>query len=196
VNRGAKTICRRPIPTATANQVSKPVTDRVQQFRSILLKSGVNAFVEVPARVSKSFGQRGNVPVNVFIGSGRLRSTLVPIGGGRHRLYINESMLRFTTATVGHRVSIGLKRDAASRMPPMPTPLRTKLRLHSLALRTWRDLVPSKQKEILRYLGFAKKSETLGRNIEKLLVILESREGQGLLNGIAIRRKSARPANL
>lgn len=161
----------------------------MQQFRSILLKSGVNAFVKVPARISKSFGRLGSVPVNVFIGSGRIKSTLVPIGGGRHRLYINEIMLRFTTAQVGNRISIGLKLDATSRMPKMPAQLRAGLHLRPLALRTWRTLVPSKQKEVLRYLGFAKKKETLRRNIEKLLAILDSKEGRGILSGIEIRRK-------
>lgn len=162
-------------------------------FRVTLLKSGVNAYVEIPAKASDAFGERGNIPVNVFIGSGRLRSTLVPVGGGRHRLYINEAMLRFTAATVGRPISVGLTRDRASRMPAMPAQLRAGLRSQALAGRTWQTLVPSKQKEILRYLGFAKRSETLRRNTAKVLAILASRAGRGVLGGIVIRRNHPRP---
>ncbi|NIS81617.1 MAG: DUF1905 domain-containing protein, partial [Anaerolineales bacterium] len=63
-----------------------------EEFFAQIYKLGINPCVDVPTRVSEAFGVRGNVPVVGTLNDVEIRSTLVPIGGGRHRLYINTDM--------------------------------------------------------------------------------------------------------
>lgn len=47
----------------------------------------------IPARVSAAIGRRGPIPiVAVFNQSEELHASLVPIGGGRHRLQLNARL--------------------------------------------------------------------------------------------------------
>jgi len=63
-----------------------------QQFTATIYKVGINPLVDVPAEVSRAFGIRGYVPVRGRLNGAPIRATLVPSGGGRHRLYINGDM--------------------------------------------------------------------------------------------------------
>src|SRR5579883_953185 len=147
---------------------------------------GVNPYVRVPLRITKHFGNRGYVPVTVHLGEGRVPSTLVPIGQGSHRLYINGVMLRHTDSRPGDRVTIGLELDVRNRQLEIPDFLLSELNSRLLARTRWEALAPSKRKEIIRYLTSGKRSETRSRNLTKLLKILESKSGVGTLCGIRI----------
>lgn len=153
---------------------------------------GVNPYVQVPARVTRHFGQRGYVPVNVHLESGHVPSTLVPIGGGVHRLYINGKMLKCTKARVGDRVSLGLELDPSDRRLETPDYLVAALSPRPRAKARWEALTPSRRKEVLRYLSVIKTDATRTRNVARLLKILESESGDGSLSGIRIedRRNS------
>ena len=161
----------------------------MQQFRAVIFKAGINPYVDVPSRVSKAFAVRGYVHVTVHIGTGEVRSTLVPMGEGKHRLYINRIMLRLASAKVGDRVSIGLILDPVSRMPEMPEQFASKLATLPRARKAWSSLATSKRKEILTYLNHAKSNETFARNIAKTVAILDSDEVTGVLSGIKIQVK-------
>lgn len=160
----------------------------MNRFKATIKLVGINPCVRVPARITKSFAQRGYVPVIVHIERGRVSSTLVPIGAGGHRLYINAAMLRLTDARVGKSVVLGLELDKQTRMPAMPDDLSSALAASGLAQQRWDALVPSKRKEIIRYLSFAKTAATRARNLTKLLTIVNSPSGEGLLCGIRINK--------
>lgn len=151
---------------------------------------GVNPYLTVPAAVSRHFGQRGNVPVLVQLKRGQIPSTLVPVGGGVHRLYINRAMLRCTDARVGDWLALGLRRDANDRALKAPAGLINALRTQSAAAARWRSLAPSKRQEVIRYLLSGKTPATRERNLAKLLSVLTS-ERVGVLCGIEIRTVQA-----
>ena len=67
------------------------------KFLAVLDQVGINPCVTVPDRVSRHFGKRGYVPVVAHFETGSVRSTLVPIGGGVHRLYVNEAVAKSDT---------------------------------------------------------------------------------------------------
>ena len=52
----------------------------------------MNVALDVPAQVSDAFGMRGHVPVVGTADGAELTATLVPVGGGRHRLFLNRSV--------------------------------------------------------------------------------------------------------
>ncbi|HEY9154908.1 MAG TPA: YdeI/OmpD-associated family protein [Opitutaceae bacterium] len=156
------------------------------QFSGKLEVVGINPCVKVPARVTKHFGKRGYVPVIVHLERGRVPSTLVPIGDGAHRLYINGVMLKYTDATPGERVTVSVELDSSDRKLKVPDYLRVALATSSIAQSRWKAFPPSKQQELIRYLSFAKSDETRDRNLKKLIEILNSKSGEGALSGIKI----------
>lgn len=62
------------------------------RFAAPLAQLGPNPYVDVPPRVSTAFGRRGAVAVKRTLNAVPIRATLVPAGGGRHRLYVNGFM--------------------------------------------------------------------------------------------------------
>jgi len=156
------------------------------RFTATIETLGINPCIQIPARVTRYFGKRGYVPVTVYLQSGEVPSSLVPIGGGVQRLYINAAMLRCTDSRIGDRVSIGLELDASDRSLKAPDHLLGTLSARPLAESRWKSLAPSKRKEIIRYISTGKSNATRNRNVARLLRILESKSGAGVLCGIRI----------
>jgi len=156
------------------------------QFTEKIEMVEINPCVTVPSRVSRHFGLNGYVPVVVYIEKGRVPSTLVPIGGGVHRLYINGKMLQYTDSGPGDRVTVRLELDTSDRSFTTPDYLSRALASDHKSKARWNSLAPSKRKEVIRYLSSAKTTDTRDRNLAKLLTILRSESGNGVLCGIQI----------
>jgi hypothetical protein len=145
------------------------------EFKARIRKVGINPCVDPPARVTAVFGIRGYVPVRGTVNGKRFTQTLVPIGGGRHRLFINGPMMKAARLDVGDTVAVSMRIDRASREVPMPSKMKAALAKNSAALKKWDSLTPSRRKEILRYLNSAKRVETFERNLAKVMAILSGR---------------------
>lgn len=141
------------------------------RFSAVIYKLGINPCVEVPLRVSKAFNKRGYIYIAGTVNQTPIRATLVPIGGGRHRLFINGDMIKRSKVAVGDRITLTLH-TASPRSVPMPKGLAVALRTNPDAKAAWDQLTPSRQKEIKRYLNFTKNPETLRRNITKTIAAL------------------------
>jgi hypothetical protein len=161
-------------------------------FSATIKKVGINPYVDPPLRVSRAFGVRGYVPVKGRINGKVFTQTLVPIGGGKHRLFINGVMRRAAAVDVGSRIAVTLELDRAGREVPMPAGLAARLRANAKARVAWDALTPSRQKEIKRYLNLAKRPETLARNIEGTLALLQSRRSTRAVGGIRIAKAISR----
>lgn len=119
------------------------------RFSARIYKLGINPCVDVPERVCAHFGKRGYVPVTGALNGHRIRATLVPKGGGRHRLYINGAMRRRAGVDTGDLVRLSLGLDTASREIRVPADLERALRGSKGAKATFYSLPPSRRKEIL-----------------------------------------------
>jgi hypothetical protein len=148
-----------------------------QRFSAKVYKLGVNPCVDVPQRVSRAFGKRGYVPVKGALNGHAIRATLVPKGGGRHRLYLNGDMRQRAGVEVGDRVDLVLDLDTRPRSVPMPKELAAALRQNRNARAAFESLPASRQKEILVYLNWLKRPETLQRNIDKVVAGLLKQAG-------------------
>ena len=146
------------------NEASGPV-----RFTATLRKVGINLLVHVPARVTKHFGRRGNVPVQATVGGKAFPQTLVPVGGGRHVLYVNVPMLKAAGKGEGDRITVKLEADAKTRMPDLHPALAKAFKAKPAAKAEFEALTPSPRKEILRYLWNLKSEEAVERNVERLL---------------------------
>jgi hypothetical protein len=135
----------------------------------ILIKQGINPYVPVPLRVSRAFGVRGYVPVKGRLQGHPIIATLVPVGGGRHHLFLHGVMRKAAGVGVGDRAHLSLTKDAAPRMPDVPAPFAAALKRDKAARMEWESFTPSKRKMWLTYLGHLKSPEALERNVKRCL---------------------------
>lgn len=143
-----------------------------QRFSTTIFKVGINPCVDVPARVSKALGRTGYIPVQGTLNGHAFRAGLVSLGRGRHRLFINGEMRRTAGVDVDDRVTVVLEYDGKPRKMPVPYQLTRALKDNHAAKRAWENLTPSRRKEILSYLNFLKRPETVERNVERIIQIL------------------------
>ena len=87
----------------------------------------MNVALDVPAAVSDAFGMRGNVPVEGAADGVELKATLVPVGGGRHRLFLNGAIRDAIGKGAGDSVEIRIRLDRSDRMPGTPPDLHEAL---------------------------------------------------------------------
>jgi Bacteriocin-protection, YdeI or OmpD-Associated/Domain of unknown function (DUF1905) len=158
----------------------------VSGFRATIDKVGVNPCVAVPLRITRPFRKRGFIPITVHLGKEKIRSNFVPLGEGRHRLYINAAMLRAAAAKVGDRIVIRIESDPRPRTQKIPRSFAEKLAGNSRARKTWEALPPSRRKEILLYLNRLKHPESLSRNEARVLGAL----GGGPTTHPTVRKKT------
>lgn len=147
-----------------------------QRFWAEIYKVGINPCVDVPQEVSEAFGKRGYVPVAGTLNGHQIRATLVPKGGGQHRLYLNGEMRKRAGVGVGTRVVLSLEIDTQSREIAVPTDLEKMLKRKKGAVKAFAALTPSKRREILVWVLDAKTLETRQRRIEKVVDHMVARQ--------------------
>lgn len=136
------------------------------KFSARIVKVGINPIVAVPLRITRTFGVRGFVPVQVGLGAEIFRATLVPEGKGRHRLYLNLRMRRAAGREVGERVDVRIVLDRAPQVWRLPRDLAAALRAAG-RLAEFRKNTPSRRKEVIRWVTAAKFPVTRARRVKK-----------------------------
>jgi Bacteriocin-protection, YdeI or OmpD-Associated/Domain of unknown function (DUF1905) len=139
-----------------------------QRFSATIYKLGINLCVDAPKRVSDAFKTRGYVPVAGTLNGHAIRATLVPKGGGEHRLFLNGEMRKRAEVGVGDTVTISLTLDTEPRETPLPDELAEALRENDL-LEAFNRLTPSDRRIVLTWLSDARKEETRNRRIDLLV---------------------------
>ena len=128
----------------------------------------INMALDVPAAVSDAFGIRGHVPVVGTADGTDLTATLVPVGGGRHRLFLNGAVRRVIGKSAGDSVEIRIRLDRSDRTPETPSDLREALAKDD-ATAAWEALAPSRRKELLVWLADAKREQTRAARIGRIV---------------------------
>jgi hypothetical protein len=145
-------------------------------FRAKIYKVGINPCVEVPTRITARMRPvRGYIPVKGQIAGHFFEQTLVPIRQKPYRLYVNGLMLKGSQKKVGDSVGFSIEQTIAVRKDEqMPASLKKKLVAANL-LHSFNLLVPSRRKEMIRYLNYLKTPEAKRRNIDKILNLLKGK---------------------
>ena len=128
----------------------------------------MNVALDVPAAVSEAFGVRGYVPVVGTADGVGLTATLVPVGGGRHRLFLNAAIRQAIGKGAGDSVEIQIRLDASDRTPEIPPELQEALS-EGGATAAWEALAPSRRKELLVWLADAKRDQTRTARIGRIV---------------------------
>ena len=156
------------------------------RFRSVIKIEGINPFVLVNARrvarIQKNW--RKPLPVRVRV-NGKpekaWRINLMPVGDGSFYLYLHGDVRKVSNAKVGDTVTVELEFDEEYKSGPMhPTPswFRDALDQNRSAKRAWLELIPSRQKEILRYFSWLKTPEAQVRNAQRAIHVLAGDKGR------------------
>jgi hypothetical protein len=126
----------------------------------------------VPFDVPKVFGTRARVPVRGTINGFPYRSSIFPMGEGRHYMVVNKNVRAGAKAKGGEIVSIVMERDDEPRIITPPEDFARALKSNKEARATWEKLSYTHQKEHALAIEEAKKPETRVRRIEKAIAQL------------------------
>ena len=141
----------------------------IHEFSGRIEKVGINPYVDIPLKVSQSFSRQGYIPVKGMLNEVSIQGTLVPVGGGRYRLYINTDMRKKAGVKVGDDIDLRIELDTEPRLAVIPEKLREALENNKEAKIAFERMSPSNQKEILAYLNYLKTPAALERNIKKVI---------------------------
>lgn len=134
-------------------------------FTARLERAGTLYVIAIPAAVSRAIGKRGNVPVIAWVNDvAEVRASLVPAGGGRHRLRLNAATRKLAGVAVGDRLSVALAVDEAPVAEPMPPDLARAL-ADAHALETFERFPVGKQSHIIQWIEKAAREETRDKRI-------------------------------
>lgn len=143
------------------------------KFSGEIYKIGINPVVDPPDVVLTALFEaagrsKGPLPVCGKLSGAEFIQTLVKYGG-KWRLYINGPMLKDSGLKVGDAAEVEIEFDPRLRDVPMPPAFAKSLKKDKIAAKQFAALSPSRQKEVLRYLGSLKTKESMTRNIDKLI---------------------------
>jgi hypothetical protein len=157
---------------ANKGEMSQP-----QTFNAVIQIRGVNPYVLVSRARAKAIksGWRKPMPVLVRV-NGKpqdgWRINMMPVGDGRFYLYLHGEVRKASTTGVGDRVRVEVWFDAEYRNGPqhaMPAWFRKALVGNPTAKANWKKLIPSRQKEVLRYFANLKSPGAQQRNLDRAI---------------------------
>jgi hypothetical protein len=126
-------------------------------------------YVSIPAGVSKAIGRRGIVPIVASVnGVAEVHASIVPCGGGRHRLRLNAATRDAADAKLGGRLSVRLWVDENPVADPIPADL-TRALDDVDAFEAFRQMPVGRQNHILRWLEAAVKDATRERRLTQIV---------------------------
>jgi hypothetical protein len=156
------------------------------RFHSVIEINNINPYVLVGARRAARLhaGWRKPLPVRVRV-NGKpekpWRINMMPIGDGSFYLYLHGDVRKASGTQVGDAVTVELEFDDEYRSGPahpMPLWFSEALDRNQSARRAWSELIPSRQKEILRYFSALKSPEAQARNLRRAMQALSGGKGR------------------
>ena len=146
-------------------------------FRAVIRLVGVLRCVDVPASVSRALGGAVRIPVRGAVNGVAIRSTLIPRGGGAHRLVLPPTVWRDLGLERGATVRARLEPDPTADDPvALPREFAEALERRPVAARRFFTLKAALQREVVRWLLAPKSATARERRLEVGLDRLEERK--------------------
>lgn len=149
------------------------------EFTAKLEKIGINPFVFLPEPVLSDLfiragKSKGNIPVCGKINDLEFSQTLLKYKG-EWRLYVNTEMLPNSPKRIGETITVTIEFDTKDRNIPIHPKLAEALQNDLDAKNEFDKLIPSFQKEIIRYISFLKSDKSVDKNINLALGFLKGK---------------------
>ncbi|TRX48060.1 DUF1905 domain-containing protein [Fulvivirga sp. M361] len=148
------------------------------KFQAKIYKVGINWCVDVPAEITHQMtSEKGHIKIKGTINDFRFAKNLVPVKNKPYRLFVNSIMMKAGKTALDQTASFNIEVDTHKDIKeyPMPALLREKLEKENLR-DDFNSLTGSRKKDILKYLSYIKKEETLLKNIDKLIRQIKNKE--------------------
>jgi len=128
-------------------------------------------FISVPVSVSRAIGKRGPVPIVATVNRvAEVRASIVPCGGGRHRLQLNARTREQAEAQPGDRLAVVLRVDENPVADPTPPDLDRALRNHDV-LGAFERMPVGKRNHILHWIEEAVADRTREKRIDMTIEV-------------------------
>lgn len=104
---------------------------------------------------------------------------MMPVGNGDFYLYLHGDVREASDTKVGDTVKVEITFDENYRngpMHPMPEWFESALAQNAKAKKSWDTLIPSRQKEIIRYFSWLKSDAAIERNLQKAIRVLSGKK--------------------
>ncbi len=140
-----------------------------RRFRAKIRRQGPNPYVDVPPSISKAlvrYAQAGRIGFEATLNRTPVRGTLVPVGRGRHRLFVNGGMRSAAGVSLGDTVTFELRPTPPGAVRP-PADVAAALRRADGARAAFDVLSASHRRELLRYIDDARTPESRRHRIDK-----------------------------
>jgi len=152
---------------------------KTQNFRATIYKVGVNRCVDVPERVSGVLRWEKYIPVKEHVEDMAIRSTLVPRGDSKHRLFIPSRIWRKLGVDTGDTINASIMRDKASREVRLPEDIAAALRQRYEARAAFDTLTTAMRRSFVANILEARKPETRKKRIQQGIErIIEYKKGK------------------
>ncbi len=150
--------------------------DEAIAFTGVIRREGPLYLAEVPLRVSRAFAAdieahagAGRLPVVATVGGGApFICTLVPRGGGAHKIFLNGEVRKEAGAALGARVAITVRVDREPRGGETPGDVARALREAGL-LAAFERYAPGKRQHIIDWVDKVQSEEARERRIVKVV---------------------------
>ncbi len=152
----------------------------MNSFNAKIQIIGVNPYVLLPAAILKNVfkeagKEKGAIPVRGKLNDHQYIQTLVKYSG-KWRLYLNGHMRKAAGIDVGDIAKVTIEFDPRERIIEMHPKLKAAFTKNKKAKEVFDKLSPSRQKEIVRYIGSLKTEESVDKNIIRALKFLTGKE--------------------
>ncbi len=137
---------------------------------------GINPYVLLPVKVLNALFEqagkdKGPIPVSGKLGGHAYKQTLVKYAG-KWRLYLKTPMRPNAGIDTGDMAHFEIEYDPAERKIAMHPKLKAALSKNKEAAKVLKQLPPSRQKEIIRYIANLKTEATVDKNVERAIQFL------------------------
>ena len=136
-------------------------------------------FVVLPFSVPEVYGTRGRVPVQATFDGYPYHGSITPLGDGYHALHVLKQIRRAIDKTIGDTVRVALTRDVTERKMEAPTDLAEQLDANPKAAAYFAKLAYTHQREYVRWLEGAKKTETRTKRLGEIVAMLAKGRKRG-----------------
>lgn len=125
-----------------------------------------------PFSVEKTWGTKARVPVKGTMNGYSFRSSLFPMGDGKHCIMVNKDLQKGAGVGQGDTVSVVLEVDTEPRVVKVPAELKRALAKNAKAKAVFEKYSYSHQKAYVEFITEAKRKETRERRVEKIVARL------------------------
>ncbi len=149
---------------------------RPLQFTARIYQVGSNRCLDVPVSISRALGGQRYLPVVLTLGRARRRTTLVPRGGGRHRVFLDSRVRRAAGVDTTDQVTVTLEADPQPVAPALPADLEAELNRRPGRLAGFQRLSAYLRREAVSWLEKAQRPETRAKRIARILELAEKND--------------------